>query len=396
MLWIAGDDVPPGLSIDLPDGRRKPVPSPSSALPATPAYFGGASHSTAVDMIVRRRPAGPVFAGVLERQLFRALRQETGLSYTAATDYSPRGDGHAVVTALADALPEKHEAVLGGFVEVLAALRVGRIDDADVASVVGKAADTLGTQETDAARLPLVAFDLLVGEPVRAVDEVVTDLKAVTTEDVHAVATEALATALLMTPHGRTADWAGYSAAPASSTSAVDGTTYAGIGDASDRLIVGADGVTRAWSSGELATVRFESCAAVLALPDGARQLIGDDGISVRIEPTLYRDGRRIAIDERIPPGVRVDLPARDPAEIPRPTPVATGTSTPAAPARDIRHRLTVGVLAVLTAVMGGVALVLSIGMALGEFEPRVLAIIGVWIVAGYLGRKFLDAWRGD
>lgn len=394
VLWIAGDDVPPGLSLDLPAGRRRPVPAPSSALPATPAYFGGSSHSTAVDTVVRRRPAGPVFAGVLERQLFRSLRQQDGLSYTAATDYSPRGDGYAVVTALADALPEKHEAVLGGFIEVLAALRAGRIDDADVASVVSKAADALGTQETDAARLPSVAFDLLVGEPVRAIDEVVTDLKAVTTQDVHAVATEALATALLMTPHGRKADWAGYTAAPVSSENAVIGTTYVGLGDASDRLIVGADGVTRAWSSGEFATVRYDSCVAVLAFPDGARQLVGADGITVRIEPTLYRDGVRIAIDDRIPQGVRVDLPAREPSEIPTPAPRTTAT-TPA-PAADIRHRITVGVLAVLTAVMGGLALVLSIGMAIGKTEPRVLPIIGVWIIAGYLGKKFLQEWRGD
>jgi zinc protease len=396
VLWIAGDDVPSGLSLDLPEGRRRPVPSPSSALPSTPAYFTGSAHSTAVDTVVRRRPAGPVFAGVLERQLFRTLRQEGGMSYTAATDYSPRGDGYAVVTALADALPEKHEAVLGGFVEVLAALRAGRIDDADVASVVSKAADSLGTQETDAARLPSVAFDLLVNEPVRAIDEVVTDLKAVTAEDVHAVATEALATALLMTPHGRKADWAGYSAAPTSSTGAVDGTTYAGIGDASDRLIVGPDGVTRTWSSGEFATVRFDSCVAVLALPDGARQLVGADGINVRIEPTLYRDGGRIAIDERVPPGVRVDLPARDPSEIPAPAPSTTATATPVRSAADIRHRITVGVLAILTAVMGVAALVVSIGMAIGAFEPRVLGIIGIWIIAGWLGRTFLKEWRGD
>lgn len=39
VLWIAGDEVPPGLTLDLPSGRRQPVPVASSALPATPAFF---------------------------------------------------------------------------------------------------------------------------------------------------------------------------------------------------------------------------------------------------------------------------------------------------------------------------------------------------------------------
>src|SRR5690606_40665827 len=64
-----------------------------------------------------------VLAHVLERELFRSLRQEGGLSYTVVADYEPRDLTHAHLIALADALPEKQGAVLGGFIDVLAKLR---------------------------------------------------------------------------------------------------------------------------------------------------------------------------------------------------------------------------------------------------------------------------------
>jgi hypothetical protein len=42
-----------------------------------------------------------------------------------STAYDPRGDGCASVVALADALPDKQDAALGGFADVLPKLRVG-------------------------------------------------------------------------------------------------------------------------------------------------------------------------------------------------------------------------------------------------------------------------------
>lgn len=114
---------------------------------------------------MRRSTTARVLSDVLEREMFRALRQETGLSYTAQTGYEVHGDGTATIVAVAEALPEKADAVLGGFVDVLAKLRVGRIDPADVQSVVGKAVDGFGNAEADAQRLPGYAFTMLVGQP---------------------------------------------------------------------------------------------------------------------------------------------------------------------------------------------------------------------------------------
>lgn len=320
VLWIAGDAVPAELSLRLPPGSRQRVPRPSSALPVTPAYFPGSSGAVAWTSVVRRSAAAGVLSTVLERELFRALRQESGLSYTTQTDYDPRGDEHAVITAVADALPSKQDAVLGGFIDVLAKVRVGRIEPADVEAVVTKSIDGLSNAEVDAARLPGYAFNMLVGWPNQTVEEKVAELRAVTVDDVRRVAGEALGTGLLMTPENRRADWAGFVAAPAASDIAVPGTAYQSLQDPQTRLIVGPDGVTL-HRGDELITVRHDACSAVLAWPDGARVLIGHDAVTVRVEPTLYAGvaAALASIDAQVPPQLRVDMPARAPDDIPQP-----------------------------------------------------------------------------
>lgn len=324
VLWIAGRDVPAGLTLRLPGGSRRPVPPASSTLPVTPAYFSGDSQAVAMDAVVRSRTAASVFTGVLERELFRGLRQEGGLSYIASADYNPRGDGHAVITALADSLPEKQEAVLGGFIDVLAKLRVGRIEQADIDAVVTRKAGALDNDESAAARLPSHAFALLTGNPDPSDEELAVELKGVTAGDVHQVALEALGSALLMVPDGLSADWAGFTQAPSTSTAAVTGAAHRSLEGHDLQLVVGPEGASLV-AARSMATVRYDQCAAVLGWPDGRRMLIGHDSVIVTVEPTMY-DGARAAlpvIDAAVPAHLRVVMPAREPSAIPQPDPTA-------------------------------------------------------------------------
>nr|WP_221376802.1 insulinase family protein [Actinoplanes polyasparticus] len=321
VLWVAGDEVPAGLRLDLPTGVRREPPAMSSALPDTPAWFPGTSGMLAWDALVPRAPRSAVFAGVLERVMFRELRQEGGLSYAAHAVYEPFGVDRAHVTAVADALPGKQGAVLGGFVDVLAGLRVGRVDEADVAAVVKKQTETLRHAEEQGARLPGQALNLLSGREVLDVDEVADGLRAVTAAEVAQVAAEAWNAGLLMTPQAR-ADWAGFTAAPTGSDHAVSGTEYRSLETPGEKLILGAEGVSVV-GEGNCATVRFDACAIVRAWPDGGRQLVGDDGIVLFFEPTLFEGAAGVAarIDAAVPPAVRVAQPARDPGRIPQPAP---------------------------------------------------------------------------
>lgn len=342
VLWVGGPTLPTGLRLNLPSGARQPVPAPSSALPAMPAYFSGSARVVGFEGIMRRSTAGSIFAGVLERELFRALRQEGGWSYTATASYDPRGDEYASIVALADSLPEKHDAVLGGFVDVLAKLRVGRIEQSDVDAVLAKADDALTQPDVDALRLPTLAFNHLTGHPNHTAAEHLAQMRAVTLADLRAVAVEVCATGLLMVPERRDAEWAGFAPAPTASTTRVDGTPYPSRESQDHQLVVGPSGVSAVTPHG-LATVLYGACAAMLVWPDGGRMLLGEDGIACRVEPTIYQVDPAVLqyIDSHVQPARVVHLAARSPeaipqprqpAPVPAPVPAAAPASAPSRP----------------------------------------------------------------
>ncbi|MET0415281.1 MAG: insulinase family protein [Actinoplanes sp.] len=332
VLWVAGDGIPPGLRLNLPGGARQPAPKPSSTLPVTPAYYAGSSGVLVWDTLVPRAARSSVFAGVLERTMFRELRQESGLSYTAQTTYEPVGADLAMITAVADSLPDKQVAVLGAFADVLAALRVGRIDEADVATIVKQRSEATRHAEDQGARLPGQALNLLSGRSVQNVDEVVAELRAVGVAEVAEVAAQACGAGLLMTPRAR-ADWAGFTEAPNTSDAAVAGTAYASLERPEDKFVIGPEGVSLIRGD-DIATVRFDACSIVRAWPDGARHFVGHDGIMVVLEPSLFAGahGALSWLDARIPQALWVGHPARDPSDIPQPeTPMPAAQQQPSA-----------------------------------------------------------------
>ncbi|MFF5080168.1 insulinase family protein [Actinoplanes sp. NPDC000266] len=384
VLWLAGEGVPEGLRLDLPSGARQPAPTPSSALPVRPAYFTANSGVLVWDAEVERAARSSVFAGVLERAMRRELRQEAGLSYTAQANYEPLGADRALVTAVADSLPDKQGAVLGGFVDVLAALRVGRIDEADVTAVVKQRTEALRHAEEQGARLPGQALNLLAGRPVQSADEAIAETRAVGPAEVAEVAVAASADGLLMAPRTR-ADWAGFTAAPNRSEAAVPGTAYASLEGPDETLVIGPEGVSLVRAEGP-ATVRFDACAIVRAWPDGARYFIGHDGIVVAIEPTLWSGvpGALPWLDSHIPAALRVDQPPRDPAQIPQPDVSgwpAPQRSRPLTSGARVFTTLGAVGLGLVALVFTVGALILGIGMTDDSFTPSDRVAVSVVLV---------------
>ncbi|MQY16326.1 hypothetical protein SRB5_65240 [Streptomyces sp. RB5] len=322
VLWLTAGQVPAGLDLSpLPSGTWYGTPAVTSALPRTPAYFSGDEGGVVMDAVVRRSSAAHLYAELLGRELFRDLRKKGGYSYTAAADYSPRDAEFATVTALADALPDRADAVLGGFVDVLARMRVGTLAQDDLDAVRESALAVFDVPDVAAARLPSYALNLLYGHPNLSVAELRREMNRVTLRDVRAVAEEAEGTALLQVPRGRDAEWAGFVEAPGYSTGVVGGERHPAIGQDGVHLVIGADGVSLV-TPGGAATVRWAECVLVAAVPDGARRVTGRDGIVVAVEPTLFGvppDGIA-AIDRLAPPGTLVWEPPRSPEDIPQPS----------------------------------------------------------------------------
>ncbi|WP_144022435.1 M16 family metallopeptidase [Asanoa hainanensis] len=393
VLWIAGDGVPAGLRLHLPPGRRTPVPAPTSTLPVAPAFFAGAGPHTALDAVVPESPAALVCAHLLQRRLHKALRLDGGLSYTTAVEYAERGDGQAVISAYADALPDKQGAVLGGFVDVLGALFAVPVTDAELATAVSTAVREASLPDAAANELPTQAFRLLTGRPLGSAGSEVADLGAVTAGEAHAVAQAVRATALLMTPPGG-AQWAGYAPAPTTSDATVGGRVHVPTGGG-PRIHVSDAGVSAVDAEGKIATVRFADCAVVLANPDGSRVLVGHDGMVVVVEPARYGDLYAGMIDRRVPAGLLVPMPGRPPS--PDSTPAATPASRPAGRLwRPAPAWLRVAALGLVTLVVGGAALAYTVAMIAGVAQVRVLGLLGGWLVAGWVGRAFLRAWSAE
>lgn len=320
VLWITTDHVPDGLDLDLPAGFRVPSPAASDALPVTPAYIRGDDGHIVFDAVLRRSTAAAVFADVLGRALYRDLRVDGGYSYTADARYSPRDAGSATLTAYADALPKKQDAVVGGFVDALARLRAGRIEQAELDSARGRLLKQYDTPDLGAALLPSYALSLLLGHEILSPEQHKAELAAVTVDDLREVAREAWDNGLFQVPtHG--VDWAGCTLAPQFSASQVTGTRHPSLENDDVTLVIGGEGVSLLLPGGPV-TVRYDACVAMTTRPDGARTLTGRDGFRVAVEPTMFRDvapERIAALDAAVPTDAVVPLPARDPERIPRP-----------------------------------------------------------------------------
>ena len=69
-----------------------------------------------------------------------------------------------------------------------------------------------------------------------------------------------------------------------------------------------------------ITTVRAAECAALLKWSDGGRQFIGRDGVTIRIEPALWRLKKQAGqLDAMVPTDRLVTMPYRDKATVPRP-----------------------------------------------------------------------------
>lgn len=379
VLWITSDHVPEGLDLTLPAGTRFPAPAATSALPVTPAYIHGDDGHVVFTSVLRRSTAASVFADVLGRALFQDLRQEGGYSYSAEADYSPRDADFATLTAYADSLPQKQDAVIGGFVDTLARLRAGRIDQSELDSARGKFLKMYDTPDLGAASLPSYALSLLLGHRILSPEQHKAELNAVTLADLHEVAREAWDGGLLQVP-GRGVDWAGFTLAPQYSSTAVTGTRHQSLEDERVTLVIGTEGVTLTTPKGPV-TVRYDACAAMTTRPDGARGLTGHDGFAITVEPTLYRGvtpDRIAALDAAVPPQAVVRMPAREPDHIPQPR-ERTPTPRSAGSGRSTwAWTLGLWTVGLLAAVWGLLCAVITADEA-GAATPEWDVVVGVW-----------------
>ncbi len=364
VLWVAGEDVPAGLRLQLPPGTRRPVPQRRPLL-TEPGCVAAGDGQILLSSVVRRGAAAKIFAKVLEREMFRSLRQEGGFSYTAATSYTDRGDDFAEIIALADALPDKQDAALGEFVDVLARFKIGRIDPRDIDAARARTeSELLGA---DAEQVAEHAVSLLGDRACPTVEEEIEELRTVGAREVHAVAAEALGSALVRVPVGRSADWAGFTPLPQHSEAPLEGTRFAGAGQNHTVLIIGADGCGLFTPKG-MRSVRYGDCAALLTWPDGTRRLIGVDGTIIPVDRAEFpglAPQHLATIDAAVDPGRVIPQPG----EMPRPAAPTAWAAPPVSAVPKSSAGGTAATIALVTAasIFGLLALLTTLG---GLIDP--------------------------
>ena len=373
-LWIAGGKPPAGLALNLPDGVAVPAPQSAGPPPRTPAYANAPVQGVAWSAVVGRSPAAQAYATILDRRLRQKLRHEQALAYSPSVAYAPRDQQVAHVLAVVDGLPEVHSLLVSAFIREIERLGEKDASEDELRSAIDSLLTNADTSRGAIQWVRSAARNSIMGRPVRSVAAWKEDIAGLSVAQVREVGREAFASSLFVLPR-RSVPHRAFTWLSGYSDTAVAGRQIRSADSPLDpaRLVVGADGVSLVRGQA-IITVRAAECAALLQWPDGARQFIGRDGATVRVEPTLWRLKNHAGrLDAMVPGDRQVTMPYRDKATVPRPW---TSRRTRAA-----------GWLLVepLASVLTGVAPVLAVLVVLAIAAPSDGTITGVLLVFGLI-----------
>lgn len=318
VVWVIAPALPEGLELPLPSASPAFRPVAAESPFTRPAvFFPSGNRVILLDAVVPRSAASAAFARLAARTLFRALRTEAGVSYQADCDYQPIDALRARITLIADALTDQHEAVTHGMVDVLRRLAAGEISLQDNV-YPRETREALTSRNAGARRIVGIAMDLLIGAEVRSSQQILDKADEIGVEELRWAAGALLADALLQAPEGVPAP-DGFTVIQDPPAERLFGRTGVALDDPNVEMVIAAEGVH--WRSAtDSITIRYDSLAAYLSWPDGRRLLIGRNGSTINIEPSLYYniDKAEIALlDERVRSDLIVPMPERDKKEIP-------------------------------------------------------------------------------
>lgn len=371
VLWLSSDTIPDGLDLRLPSGQSTPRPRVEQVDRPRPSATLGPPRSVAVDALLPRSTAASIAVEVMRAAVFRELRREGGLSYTAHATYESVDDDTARLTVFADATDANQGAVVGAMVDAISALRAGRIDERDLESAMTTVREGIENWRKPGLLAPLAARRLLFTDRVMSIDELEAEVDAVTPEHLTEVILAFWDDAVWMTPEGPL-DWVG--ATPVDYSSAVvDGRWFDNIGSR-ESLVLGPAGVS--WVDPDRTlTVLYSEVELYGVVPDGAFMLVGRDSVTLTMEPTLLRDfgpEQLAEIRDRVAPERRVQFAPRPPEGIPSPPTIEV-------PRARRNGRLIAGLVALIVA--APVSLVAAAAVPIAGALGAGLAIGGIVLV---------------
>lgn len=320
VLVYTADELPSESPLHLPKGSRAASPQRAWTVPSLPGYYPFAGSHLRVDAELPRGAAGALFVDVAQRALMRRLRERAGITYSVGADYSPVDARYARLTLTADASADQLDRLTDEFFDTLEGMRDGDVDLEDLTAEKRNRLRVLQDHKSIGMMMAL-AQNVMMGQQPPTADELRAEVTAVTTADLSTVASSFLEHAFAQLPGG-TLERRGFRLSPRWSSRVVSGAAHRLVDDSDAVLQISADGVSYIAAPGAAVTVLFEDCVGLMSYPDGGRILVGADGFSVRIEPTVTRgltEQKQVELDAMIPAGRHVPMPPRAPEGIPKP-----------------------------------------------------------------------------
>jgi len=168
----------------------------------------------------------------------------------------------------------------------------------------------------------MAAREVLLGRPPADRDQLAAEFDAVTDDHIRRAAQTMWNSLLLSVDSGGSGDpQLSWLTGPPPSRSAASGQLFKPVGRPVTKatLVVGGNAAHLETPVGET-SASYDDLSALIAFPDGGRQLIRRDGYQLQIEPALWKGGRQAVkiVDASVSPAVWVPMPVRDPEAIPR------------------------------------------------------------------------------
>jgi hypothetical protein len=390
VVWMS-KPPPAGLRLELPEQDARPqAPGLVSQAAPLPASFPIEGRGVSFSFLGRREPEAMPAFWLLHHRLEQRLRHQLGIVYgvTGGNDVLDADTRHWMFRL--DCLEENSRRVQDEALVVLRGLGEPPTHEEWERWV---AARSLGMEQpTDVRRaqfLDVSALEVLMGRGPLSMDEYEQRAAAVTPEQVNAYLIEARRSLVIgvVAPAELPDDLA--RPLPLYSGSRVNGTVLS----PSTRhpnphvhsAVVGQEGATLVFQTGDVVSVRAANLAGALCFDDGTRHLMSTDGFHVKIAPEEWQDAGPAlqALDAGIDPYVRIPAGTREPSP-----------ERPGAVARPVvgkhgwtRREVTVLAWMAVLAVFGLVELALGNTDA-GSFYPSAAVVVSAWMAVRRYRRR--------
>jgi predicted Zn-dependent peptidase len=319
-IWFTGPNPLPSFTIPLSVGVGKPLPATAfTPIEKLPMWTATGSQHVSVTALVSDVPALGCALKVLERRMTERLRHQAGLSYSVSAGRATCGTNRDMVFLTADHREGDAEEVQQFMDSELKGMIANPATTAEISSWI-TSIERFYEYEADAAAASSAAGwaeASLLGACTRSPEQIVSDARLVTPEQVTNCIQELLNNAAWGMPHDSsitdrrihtpqsTSEWR---ANGELFLRATELTEYAG----SHAMIINDEGVSLAWNNRDQASVRYQELVVGMH-QDENLLLIDRSGFSVTITPGMWRDGSRLMseVASRVPLHLLVGTPTK-------------------------------------------------------------------------------------